>query len=709
MKNQINILISMTFLLCFACLTPSVLAEDPYNPFSDYYFAGLHTQLDWCENMNIDLAQRRNGFLIIDYEGPVVCNTYDKFDQLIDDITNEFQPRGIRPWDGFSFRKDYKTIFSTYYGNPNVLEYQDVIAFYSDTDNKENIEDWLDCLQEELETFDESVMIYRYRFENEANYHYGGYPEVYYEAVKGLYDLINPGSGPKRLHADSTLSISLVLGNEEGVSTYLKAMLDHHMAVHNPTWSGPTGPDYVPLPFDGIEYHATNPNYMMATNVYNAMKALFQSVLPASKWEEEWDRMVFWSCETSHEPIGVCPTKPAEAYFYNSDYDIARNDIKNITQFLSLPNVIQTNIDRRFDGFMYYKARDNGTCLNGLTQDGSGIFDRGRGFYSKAGKSLELYTRYFKGYKPEFNNDTAPLRIFTWEEVDPNPTKRLLVWNDRDKKYENETINLPVEWRFLLKVWSVNLITFEEKSYMITGLAPKITLPVGIDPIVLTPSLELGTGGGGGLMSAPDSRAGIFGLDQWGDSTWSSELTLVNTSGEMVSAEITAFDSEGTAQPFVYEMTLLPCELLRRDVAEIWPAFRGSLSVKSTEQLTGFLEYKCETPSQMFVGTSPIQHLESELSGNDYIHYLTQDWETWTLENSAPFVNQMIITNPNDEVAQGNVFMYGPTGELLSTTPISITMNSQYIYDIEPSGVDLEFGKIEVQSDLPLGGRRIRI
>jgi len=440
----------------------SAPTPDIDNPLIGFYCGNLEDHLPWCRQMHLGYSKNRMQNIIIPHVK--IENTVDErqITKLVKEIETVYTRNGIIPWLSLSLGWA-----ATGFSSPD-----DVAGFFDR--HGPAIDEWFRLLSVRLTNLNAPPELTprRYRFESEANvYRYTGKPVIYYETTRRIYRIF------KTHLPDSTLVISIAAAETFHAEEYLRPLLEYHRD---------TRPDE-PLPFDGIQASCHGGEYMHSVNVHYEMQALFRDIFGDAEGMARFNRLIFWSNENSGFAVGRVSTP---GIVYATDRERARQDIKCVTQYLALPGTLMVNVDRRLEGDRRPMHKDSFHNLNGLVQNGCGIFDRGMGFVSPARDLLEVFTRYIHEYRPAINTTTSAVRIFNWIHRKDPGNHRLLVWRESGDPDTVESIPLPGEWKGLEQVWVINLITGTEKQYPIDSVNQVIRMAVDDNPVVITPGRE---------------------------------------------------------------------------------------------------------------------------------------------------------------------------------------------------------------------------
>jgi len=432
---------------------------DRDNPFTGFYCGHLEEHLPWCRRMHLGYSKNQMHNVIIPYLKSRNSVNDKHISKLVDAIENVYAKYNVIPWVSLSLNRVVAG-FST----PD-----DVTVFFDQYGKA--INDWFQILGTRLNHLNTEYDLKprRYRFENEANvYRYTGKPVIYYETTRHIYPIF------KAHLRDASMVISIAATETYHVEAYLRPLLEYHRD-HFPK---------EPLPFDGIQASCHGGRYMHSVDVHYFIQALFRDVFGDAEGMDRFNRLVFWSNENSGFAVGQVST---QGIVYATDRERARQDIKCITQYLSLPGTLMINVDRRLEGDRRPKHKDSFHNLNGLVQNGCGIFDRGAGFISPAQEILELFTRYIHEYRPAFNNRTRAVRVFDWiHRADPG-NHRLLVWREFGNEKEMEPIPIPGEWKGIKQVRVLHLIDQTETRCPVDSDDLLLRIRVDDNPLLIIP------------------------------------------------------------------------------------------------------------------------------------------------------------------------------------------------------------------------------
>lgn len=471
-------LILIAFVLCAVCMTASHAAErtddvtivstsppapDRDNPLIGFYCGRLTEHLSWCHRMHLGYSKNKKLNMIIPYKETNGNVNTRQIDTLINQIETDYSQYGIIPWLSLSLSWVTMTFGSI----------DDVSDFFNT--NGPAIDRWFHQLSKGFNGLDtvHDLKPRRYRFESEANvYRFSGKPLIYYETTRHIYQMF------QRYLPDATMVISIATAETCHAIDYLRPILEYHRETY---------PE-MPLPFDGLQCSCHGKQYMHSVDVHNHIAALFRDVFGEKNGTDRFNRLIFWSNENSGFALGKPTTS---GIVYATDQERARQDIKSVTQYLAIPGIVMVNVDRRTEGDRHPRHKNNYHNLNGLVQDGCGIFDRGAGAVSSAQASLELFTGYIHGYRPDKNETTSAVRTFDFVNRTHSSRHRLIVWREFGNAKNVEHIDIPEAWRSLESVWCINLITRVEQQVPIDRLKNVIELRIDDNPLLITPSKEL--------------------------------------------------------------------------------------------------------------------------------------------------------------------------------------------------------------------------
>ncbi len=665
------------FLICVLVsllVLPQYVRSESYKPFMIYAEGGFNdvsNHLDWCVDMNIQVAPVRKSDILIG----------DPQDRYFTIFENEFKPREITPY--LSLEPMNK------FGVKTLQEVQDYLD-----NNASQINEWFFKLKMNIDstwpiTHQNETRLKRFRFGYEGNTFGPSDPRAYYYACHAVYPVFR-----KHLDKDATMVICIAAVAPQMCVDYFRGMLEYYLEIRKPG---------EPLGFNGIDYHARNYNYKNSVEVYLAFKNVFEEVFENVSDPPNFSDLVFWNTETADYPIGSSQTVWGHVYEYCDYRDLLRYDIKNISQSLSIPNMLMINLDKRMNGNWGDKDLNGIFNIHGLTCDGIGLFDSGEAVISPAVDSLRTFSKYIYNYRPQFNSEVSTVRVFDY--VKDALYHRYVLWNDLGYgTIENYQFQVPSTWE---KVIKINLVTGEEEVIPLPFLRKSVIgLDVGIDPILLTPnrltdeSIE--------SKVVVDVKSGVAVDTEGNDGTWQSILTISNNKDETVQLNIEARDNGGEPVGYPVETELLPYGVYRRDMAEIWPSFRGSLNILSSHTINGFMEYRIQEATRTIAATVHLQSTEKLKPGGNTICFLTQDWETLAENSSQSLFNELNLLNVSEMTAMGECVIYDETGELLSQDQFELGPFGKFTKPLSPFDAYNGFGKIEIQADRELAGQNAR-
>ena len=673
--NKMTILIVLFFVFI-----PAISEADVYKPYMSYSDSGKgidDTEINvvYCDDMHI-------GVTVVG-QGAIACDCPDsELDIRFTRYKEQFIPHQITPYMplGFSPPDESWGLVGTW-TNEQIYQYCEL----------HNLSGWFNTLRKRIdETWHDQITppLRRYRILNEWNVFGPKDEEGYLELCREVYFPFR-----EQMHPDATIVISLASG--DNACSYLRKLLTRYKELY----FHPGFPDHEDLPFDGLDLHCRNYDYMHCVKVYREMEATFNDVFEGCADAPQFSDMVIWFAETADIPNGNCTTELGLSYEYISDNDMVRHDVKTICQALSLPNVLMINLDKRKDGDWDKKIKDGIYDLYGLINDGFGLWDRGDGVAKFSKDLLRKFALYTYDYRPLPNTVMDEVRVFDWVKNDVN--HRYVLWKDYGIGETQKTLQLPSTWR---TAWVINLVTNEEEYHRL-GL-PLITVSVGEDPLLITPSRYLDRDPE--LYVISDVRSSITSEEIWGDGAWTSVLNLANPMDSMVTLVIEAYGEDGDVVGATYETELTSHEVLRMDLIDIWPAFRGPLKIMASDCINGFLEYTHTGTSGKSGNIVPIQNVKLNNVISDTAYYLTQDWETGWDANGYPFMNEMILVNPESSQSTVSLSIFDHTGQLNQTESLALQPFAQYRTLLNPEQNPAGYGKLECVSAEPLVGQLSR-
>lgn len=538
---------------------------------------------------------------------------------------------------------------------------------------------WLNSLTSGLEQIygSNSIPAFRFRMFNELNVFKQCTAEVYYEVLDWFYPLLQSHGPP-----GATLVISLA-GSESPAGPFLTEFLSYHR-VQKPLGS--------PLPFDGMDIHGYNTDYQHWSHIYQDTRSLYLEIFPENQIGENYFKnLQFWALESIGINHGMSSyVFKSCACEYNSDWDTTRHNIKTITHILNIPNMQFTCLQQE-RGEWDKRIPDGFFQMGGIYDHGCHIFDKGTKTPIYGERSIREFTRYINGYHPDtpYNKvfSTTDIRLYRFRHEDSK--SRIIGWRDHANRPSQQT--LPVPFDNYDSVYVVDLISLRHElvDVQTSGMGAFITIDLGDNPVLITPSLN--TTPFDYRKIAPIVQSGVDNDDLIENADTVATLHLSNPGLSDVYVEIKAMRTDGSTVGSPFE-TMVPARGSKHiNLKSIFEPFNGSVEVMSSELVTSYLEQNLIQGSLIHGSMYPLQLVNSETEGLSPSRFLTTDWETTNDQ-----INRVVLVNTTEAQETVSITEFDEIGDELKSTSTTLNPGDQFSGRIGDDNSLVRYGMLEL-------------